>query len=137
MVNVSKVKQQEAATRASQSSRQRLRSNTTNFSFRRPEAQTREHYRNLPLAQRGLMSLFQFLGMVGLHQRRASVDKLKTCPCKNGTFKKRKICFANCAIPEHEVKHEKPCAIRAFSPELAGTSNSPAVWKHGNLHAWE
>ena len=73
-------------------------------------------YRDLMHAQQGLMSLFQSLGMVGLHRRSASVDMLKKCPCKNGIFKKPKICSANCAIHEHGVKHEKPCAIRAFRP---------------------
>ena len=71
--------------------------------------------------------------MVGLHRRRASVDMLKTCPCKNGIFKKPKICSANCAIHEHGVKHEKPCAIRGFSPKLQAVRTPPPCGKTGTL----
>ena len=103
------------------------------FQLPKTRGKTWRHYRDLPLAQKGLMSLFQSLGMVGLHRRRASVDMLKTCPCKNGMFKKPKICSANCAIHEHGVKHEKPCAIRAFSPKLQAVRTPPPCGKTGTL----
>ena len=79
------------------------------------------------------MSLFQSVGMVGLHQRRASVDILKTCPFKNGMFEKPKICSANCAIHEHGVKYEQPGAIRAFSPKLQAVRTPPTCGKTGTL----
>ena len=77
------------------------------------------------------MSLFQ--SMVGLHRRRASVDMLKTCPCKTGIFKKPKICSANCAIHENGLKHVKPCAIRAVSPKLLSIRTPPPCGKTGFL----
>ena len=101
------------------------------FQLPKTRGKTWRHYRDLPLAQQGLMSLFQSLGMVGLHRQRASADMLKTCPCKNGIFKKPKICSANCAIHEHGVKHEKPCAIRAVSPKLQTVRTPPPCGKTG------
>ena len=104
----------------------------SDFSFRRPEARL-GGITGICCSQQGLMSLFQSLGVVGLHRRRASVDMLKTCPCSNGIFKKPKICSANCAFHEDGVKHEKPCAVRAFSPKLQAVRTPPPCGKTGTL----
>ena len=48
------------------------------------------------------------------HGGAASAESICRHPCKNGMFKKPKIWSANCAIHERGVKHDKPCAIRAF-----------------------
>ena len=63
--------------------------------------------------QQGLMCLFQSLGMVGLRQRTASVDRLKTYLWKNLVKTKDLLC-KQCKH-EHEIP---PSAIRAFSPEM-------------------
>ena len=104
----------------------------SDFSFRRPEARLGGITGICRLRNR-THEPFQSLGMVGLHRQRASADMLKTCPCKNGIFKKPKICSANCAIHEHGVKHEKPCAIRAVSPKLQTVRTPPPCGKTGTL----
>ena len=52
---------------------------------------------------------------------------------QSGIFKNPKICSANCAIHEHGVKHEKPYAIRAFSPKLQAVRTPPPCGKTGTL----